>query len=262
MNESAGESPSGHARPRPVRVDPPQVLTSLRDGVEAFRLAPALSIGFGAIFAIFGVILIALVIGLGFAPMSLPLIGGFMLVAPSLLAGFFAVRRAQRLGAVPRWRDIGAGFRAAPRDLWILLAVCLLIFIIWITDAGILYSFMIGRDEAGWGALFPLSAAVLRFELGAVVAGGFFALIVFCVTAYAVPLLIERRASLVAAVAASVGAVFQSPVTNLLWAAVLAVTIFVAIAIPLLLAVLLPIMAYATDSLYRAVFPVTRPPQP
>lgn len=256
MDQPSDDLPFDDSRPRPVPVAPRQVIAALRDGVGTFARAPALSAGFAASFAIVGVALIALAAGLGFAPMVLPLIGGFMLIAPSLLAGFFAIRRVERLGAVPRWRDIAAGFRHAPRDLWILLVVCVFIFIIWITDAGILYSFMIGRGEAGWGALFPLSATVLRFELGAVVAGGFFALIVFCVTAYAVPLLIERRTNLVAAVAASVRAVFLSPLANLLWASTLAVTIFAAIVIPLLLAVLLPIMAYATDSLYRTVFPV------
>ena len=77
----------------------------------------------------------------------------------------------------------------------------------------------------------------------------------FCITAYAVPLLIERRAGLVTAVHASIRAIFASPAANLMWSLALASTIVLSLALPLLLAATLPIMAFATESLYRAVFP-------
>ena len=243
------------SRPQPLHIRPARVAASLRDGLRMFGRTCILSMTFAAAFALAGIALLATVIRLGFAPMILPLTGGFMLVAPALLAGFFAIARAQRAGRKPGWRDVAAGFRDTSRGLWGLLLVCGFLFVIWITDAGILYSFMVGGRDAGPALLFPLSGVVLRFGLGAAVAGAFFASIVFCVTAYAVPLLIDRRASLVVAVNASVRAVFGSIVANLSWAFALAASVMAAVVVPLLLAVVLPVMAYATESLYRAVFP-------
>lgn len=242
------------SRPVPTYIPPTQVFAAVAAGARLFARAPALSMVFSAAFAIIGIVLLTAVIRLGFAPMTVPLIGGFMLVAPSLLAGFFAIARAVGEGRRPGFRDITRGFRNTSRDLWGLLLVCGFLFVIWITDAGILYSFMVGgRDTSG--ALFPLSGIVLRYQLGAAVAGGFFAAIVFCVTAYAVPLIIDRRENLVVAVTASVRAVFRSFLANALWALLLGSVVIASIIVPLLLTVVLPIAAYATESLYRAVFP-------
>lgn len=241
-------------RPQPQHIRPDQVFAALTGGYRTFLQAAPLSLAYAAIFAVLGLVLVSLLSSAGLAPMGLPLVGGFMLVAPALLAGFFGISAAQRAGRKPAWRDVANGFRSSPRALWGLLAVCLFLFVIWMTDAGILYSFMLGRSYSGWTMLFPLSGELLQFHAGAVVAGSLFALIVFCITAYAVPLLIERRANLVVAVSSSVRAIFASLPANLVWAMILACSTIVAIVVPLLLTVVLPIVAFATECLYRTVF--------
>lgn len=243
------------SRPEPRYIRPAQVMAALVCGLRVFADTAPLSLWYAGGFAVFGVGLITLLAAIGLAPMALPLVGGFLIVAPALLAGFFAMSAARRDGRKPTWRDVGGGFLRSSPSLWGLVLVCLFLFVIWMTDAGILYSFMLGRSYTGWKMLFPLSAELLRFHLGAVVAGGLFALIAFCITAYAVPLLIERRANLVAAVSASVRAIFRSVPANLTWSLVLGGTIIVSIIVPLLLTVTLPVTAFATECLYRTVFP-------
>ncbi|NMG75008.1 DUF2189 domain-containing protein [Aromatoleum diolicum] len=231
------------------------MITALSHGLRLFARTAQVCIVYAGTFALLGMVLIWLLSVAGLAPMGLPLVGGFLLVAPALLPGFFAISAVQRSGRKPAWRDVAKGILNTPRALWGLLLVCAFLFVIWMTDAGILYSFMLGRNYAGWEMLFPLSATLLRFHLGAAVAGSLFALIVFCITAYAVPLLIERRANLVTAVTASVRAVFRSIAANALWSLILATSVIFSIIVPLLLTIVLPIVAFATESLYRAVFP-------
>lgn len=244
-------------RPQPQFLHPGDVYAALRDGMRMFLLAPLISAAFAGTLAATGVGLLAILISLGLAPMGWPLIGGFMLVAPSLLAGFFGISRAWRRDGKPGISDIISGFMNTPRDLWGLMLICSFVFVIWMTDAGILFSFMVGTVEPGWNLLLPFSGLLLRFHLGATLAGTFFALIVFFVTAYAVPLLIERRATLVTAVSASVRAILRNVFANMLWSGVLATTIMASIAIPLLLTFVLPVMAFASESMYRRVFPPT-----
>ena len=150
--------------------------------------------------------------------------------------------------------DVLAGFRQAPRGLWVLAGVCCLLFLIWVSDAATVYSFMIGAGDAPVGE-GGLAARVLRFHLWTSLMGAVLAAIVFCITAFAVPLLFDGRASLVQAVTASVRAVFASPGALLVWALVLAAAVIATIHFPPLLMLSLPCLAFASDLLYLEVFP-------
>ena len=198
--------------------------------------------GFAAVFAVIGLAIFGLLLHFGLAPLMLPFAGGFLLVGPAVLVGFFALRRAHAAGRRPGFADVlrGFGHRTAPMSLAEKL--------IWLTDAATVFSFMIGGST-------PEIGQVLRFHLWTSVMGMVLALIVFNVTAFAVPLLFDRRALLVGAVTASVRAVFTNPAAMLAWAVVLGVAVIATIHIPPLLIVVLPCLAFASDLLYLEVFP-------
>jgi uncharacterized membrane protein len=230
---------------------PPSAIgASLREGVRVLRATPRLSLGFAALFAAFALVAALLLGRADMTPLMVTAAGGFMLVGPALLAGYFRVASVLRTGRVPGWRDLLGGFRDAPRQLWGLALVCALLLMIWLTDAGILYSFMIGAlaSEAGGGA-------VGRFLGWSAPMGAALAFIIYAISAFAVPLLCERRAGLVGAVVASVRAVFGSFGVLMLWAALLGSTMIVSILLLPLFVVVFPLLAYASDSLYRRVFP-------
>ena len=148
----------------PRRISVATVFAALSGGWRAFRRFPASAAGFAAVFALIGVAIFSLLLHFGLAPMMLPLAGGFLLVGPAVLAGFFALRRVAEAGRRPGPADVLAGFRQAPRGLWVLAGVCCLLFLIWVSDAATVYSFMIGAGDvpAGEGGL---AARVLRFHL-------------------------------------------------------------------------------------------------
>ena len=226
------------------------IAASLREGSRVLRATPGVSLGFAALFAAVA-LLAALLLGRAdMTPLMVTAAGGFMLVGPALLAGYFRVARVWRSGGAPGWGDLLAGFREAPRQLWGLALVCALLLMIWLTDAGILYSFMIGAtaSEAGGGA-------VGRFLGWSAPMGALLAFIIYAISAFAVPLLCDHRAGLVAAVVASVRAVFASFGALMLWAVLLGSTMIASILLLPLFVVTFPLLAYASDSLYRKVFP-------
>lgn len=238
----------------PQSVPPRQVFVALRFGWQTYRRSLVLSTAYGGLFALVGLVMIWGVVELGAAPMVLPLIGGFLLLGPVALAGFFGIVRALEQARRPVPGDILSGFGSASPGLWVLSLLCLFIFLIWLTDAGTLYSFMIGERSSGWSDLLPVSAMAMRFQLSAAMIGAALAFVVYCVTAYAVPLLIERKAKLIEAVSASVKTVMRNFLVNLLWSATLAVSIGFAIVIPVLLPVVFPVLAFSGLALYRASF--------
>jgi uncharacterized membrane protein len=190
--------------------------------------------------------------------MSLAFAGGFMLVAPAMLSGFFRIATSLERGIEVSFEQPFLAFFQNPPALWAVALMCAFIFMIWITDAGVLYSFIIGGEylpyELPW--LVRPQERVLKFWLWGSLMGSALAFALFAVSAFSVPLLFERRTTLVAAVHASVRAVFKNLMPCMAWALFLSVTVVVSIIfLPLLLATL-PVLAHASFALYREIFPL------
>ena len=228
---------------------------SLSSGWRQFSAMPGLSMAYAALFVVLGAILFVVLESLSLSPISLSFAGGFMLVGPTLLAGFFALSDRLRAQQKPVAADIWNGFRQMPRGGWVVSFVCALLFLIWITDASTLYGFMVGREPTQLAQLLQADAALQRFVFFSSIAGAVLAFILFAVSAFSIPLIYDRRADLVLGVVASVRAVFSRFGVIMTWACLLAtVTITSAIILPLLL-VTLPVMAYASRELYFRVYP-------
>lgn len=232
----------------PRRIAVSAVLAAVAGGWRAYRQGWRPAVAYAAVFAVFGVVIFAVLAQLGLHAMALPFAGGFLLVGPVVLVGFFALRRALTAGRRAGVADVLGAFRQVPRGLWGLAAACSLLLLIWLTDAATVYSFMIGGAR-------PVLQDLLRFHLWTSLMGAVMAFIVFNITAFAVPLLFDGRAHLVGAVMASVRAVFANPGAMLAWALVLAVATIATILVPPLLVVSLPCLAFASDLLYLQVYP-------
>ena len=76
-----------------------------------FRQTQNASIAYAGIFAVIGAILLIGAVKLDIAPMAFPLAGGFMLVGPAFLAGFFHVASLRAQQRPVRFADF---FRGTP----------------------------------------------------------------------------------------------------------------------------------------------------
>ncbi len=230
---------------------------SLRSGWDEFRSMPGVSLSFGTVFAVLGLVVLVLVFQIGISAMVLPFAAGFMLLAPIFLVGFFRLSELRASGGKPGFNDALAGFRRAPAGLWVVALLCTFLFLVWITDAGVLYSFMIGEvdpeDQPFW--LNQLQAHVVAFTLWSALMGSVLAFIAFAISAFSVPLLFQRRATTVQAVFASVHAVLRHFLVSIIWGLLLTGSIVGSILLLPLLAIVLPIMSYASFAFYLRVFP-------
>lgn len=231
------------------------LLRALRQGWLQFVGLRSISAAYSLVFVLGGVLIFGAVLSQGWTPFLIPAAGAFMLVGPVVLAGFFGLASAQASGLATGWAAIGHGFRSAAPGLWALALVCGLLFMIFVTDAAILYAYMIGGSPVWLRGVLPESARIVDFVLWASVSGGVIAFLLFAISAFAVPLLCERRASLVGAVACSVRAVFGSFFPAMGWALLLSVVIIASVWLLPLLLVTLPWLAFASRALYREVLP-------
>lgn len=231
------------------------IVTAVRGGWASFSRSRTVGMAFSAIFAVIGLIILAAIEQANVAPMMLPLAGGFMLVGPPLLCGFFSLADRIEENSEPRFADVLAGFSRASREIFALATVCMLLFFVWVTDAATLYGFMVGRTPIPLLGLLPPADNIWSFVFWSSLMGSILAFAIFAISAFSVPLLYYRRAGLVRAVIVSVKAVFGNLLPCFAWALLLAVAIIGSTLLIPLFPVVFPVLSFASHRLYRQAFP-------
>ena len=231
---------------------------AIRHGWGVFSKTKSLSVGFSTVFALIGLLSFVAIDQAGVAPMILPVAGGFMLLAPILLCGFFAIGDRVEGKQIAGLSDVYYGFSRIGRELLALALVCMLLFLIWITDAATLYGFMVGRTPSTLLMPTPQPDKVWSFMLWSSAMGAVLAFVIYSIAAFAVPLLYYRRAGLVQAVVLSVRTVFSNFRFCVLWAILLSASIIGSILVLPLFLVTLPVLAFASHALYHELFPEPR----
>lgn len=228
---------------------------ALAQGWRVANATRAASIAYAAIFTLIGAVILGVLLSQGFTPFIIAAAGAFMLVGPAILAGFFGIAQAHERNEKVGAGATAGGFATADRAIWVIALVCALLFMIFLTDAAILYSYMIGGAPVWLTELIPATPGVMNFLFWGAISGGIVAFLIFCVSAFSVPLLCERRASLVNAVVTSVRIVFANFLPAIAWATLLSVLIIGSILLLPLLPLTLPWLAYASRALYRHILP-------
>jgi uncharacterized membrane protein len=226
----------------------------LRRGWQDFRRAPVLSMTYAAVFLAIGLIAVLGLIIEGFSLVYFILAGGFLLVVPSLVTVYYHLAGIIQAGQQPSFIDIKDAFHQCPAAVLVIGLVSVVLYLIWITDALIIYSVyfdFVPISMADFNADPVLQADATAFLLFACILGAVLSFIIFCITVLSIPFALEKNSGLVDAVTFSVKVVSRHPRIMFLWAILLGgLTFFtVLLALPLLL-VVLPVLAYANYATY------------
>lgn len=228
---------------------------ALAQGWATASATRGVSLAYAALFTLAGAVILGLLLAQGLTPFISAAAGAFMLIGPGILAGFFGIAHDHEFRGSVSFSSITSGFRAASGAVWVIALVCALLFMIFVTDAAILYSYLVGSAPVWLTDLMPATPGVMQFLLWGAISGGVIALLLFCISAFSVPLLCERRSGLVDAVVTSVRIVFHNFPLAMLWAALLSLLIIGSILLLPLLPLTLPWLAYASRALYRQTLP-------
>lgn len=231
------------------------IARAIRQGWGVFSQSRPISVAYAMIFMVIGLLILAAIVQAGITPMILPLAGGFMLIGPMLLCGFFSIADRVIEKSPTQFSDVLSGFSNASRQILVLALVCMLLFAIWLTDAATLYGFMVGRTPVPLLGLLPPPDNVWSFILWSSVMGAALAFVIFAVSAFSVPLLYYRRTELVQAIVLSVRVVFGNFVPCVVWALILSGAIIGSILLLPLFLLVFPVLAYASHALYHEIFP-------
>lgn len=231
----------------------------LQQGWQDFLDTRWISMGFSAIFVLIGALTLMLLWSLDLGLIAFPLLTGFMVISPILVTGYLRAARLLRQNQRPAFRDLLLGITEGTPGIWFLTFLLLFGYIIWITDALIIYAIYFGVN------VVPIDSAVftdptqhrplLEYVFFSSLLGLVVATMGFAIAAFSIPLILQRRVDFIPAVYASVSVVFRHPLLMLRWAMTLAgVTLFTLLfALPLLI-VVLPVLAYASHAAFREAF--------
>lgn len=190
----------------------------------------------------------------------LPVASGFALVGPLFAIGMYEMSRKRELTGELHWMDGFAVLRSPSigaitgLGLWLIA-----VFLAWLVVATFIAQACLGPDiPTGLGffaAAFGTAAGWAMLGLGTA-AGAVFAVLVLVISSVSFPLLLDRPATLGAAIRTSIQAVRLNTGAMALWGVVVALGLLLG-SIPVFagLIVVLPILGHGTWHLYRAMVP-------
>lgn len=218
---------------------------------------PALSLGYGTVFVLAGLVGTAGLWLVGWEPMVPVAAAGFALLGPILAVGLYEISRRLELGLPIRLSDVAIVRTAAPVQIGFMAFLLIFIYLVWLRAATLLIALFV------YDSVMPLDDFV-RFVLttpeglallvvGTLV-GGLLALITFVVSALAIPILMQKDVDAMTAMSASVEVMMDAPGPMLLWGWLIAIltafgfaTMFVG------LIVIFPLIGHATWHAYRTI---------
>ncbi len=211
------------------------------------------------IYPVAGFILARMAQGANWWPLVYPLLAGFAILGPVFAIGVYELSRRRERGEEPRWTAMFSVLGAPALSRMLTLAAALLaIFVLWIASAKGIYEGVMGHAApASVGAMlsdvFSRSEGVTLLLVGNLVGAGF-AAAAFALSVMSFPLLLDRNATLGAAVRTSLRAIRANPLPMLAWGVVVALLLAAGIGTLLVgLAVVLPLLGHATWHLFRRV---------
>jgi uncharacterized membrane protein len=217
---------------------------------------PRVSLAYGVIFAIAGLLLSVGLTEIGLQSMILVLAAGFILVGPMIAAGLYETsRRLEKSEPVSLASTLRAGFYERGQLAYMGLLL-MLIYLAWVEIALLLFMLFLGPQPMPSLEAFVPTLLLTPRGLGLLIVGTgvgmALAATVFAVSAVAVPLLMVERVDVVTAALTSISACRKNPKAMALWAALIAgamllgfVTLFFG------LVIMFPLIGHATWHAFR-----------
>ena len=251
MTSNGENSRSGQAPPPINEVGPGSVVRWIRLGWQDMRRAGWPSLMHGLIVTAFS--LVILEITLLFWPLLPGAVSGFLVVGPILATGLYALSRRHEAGQVSSKQDAYDAWRRGSACLFRFGLLLVLGGTTWVLFSMLLFHYFVSAEIER--PLDFVRYVVLQndgaFMLWTILAG-LVAAVTFAVTVVAVPMLVDRDVNTPLALATSVRAVAENPITMTWWALFILMATGLSVATFMLgFIVLYPVMGHASWHVYR-----------
>lgn len=253
MEQSAGNGATLSFPVQKVTVDQPWIWLS--KGWRDLCRAWPISLFYGAGFVIVSFLLTLCLWITDIFYLVLPLAAGFMFLGPVVCIGLYEVSRRLELGQQATLRDAITAWREHAGSIAMMGLVLMLFLLAWIRIAFLIFALSFGGQPPSWEFLIEtifFTTDGIPFLIVGTAVGGVLAVVVFAISAVALPLLLDKDAGVLRAIATSIAAVTNNWRVLIGWGAL--IVLFTAAGIVTFyvgLAVTLPLIGHATWHAYR-----------
>lgn len=248
----------------PSVVPPVQTLSTddlrmaLRLGWRDFTRAPLFGLAFSLFYVIGGLVLYAVFIASGQSWWFIPIVVGFPIFAPFAATGLYDVSRRLEGGLPLTWGAVlGCVMAQKDRQVPSMAMVIMLGFMFWVFVAHTIFALFFGLQSitSSTGEMLMTANGLSMLVVGGAI-GGAMAAVFFALTVVSLPLLLDKELDFITAMITSVATVTHNPKVMAIWAALIAVVLFLAMLPAFIgLFIALPVLGHATWHLYRRVLP-------
>lgn len=210
-----------------------------------FKAAPRVSLIYGFVLVLISYLLAIASWYLGGAVLLISLLSGLVFIAPVLALGLYSVSCQIESGHTPKLSFcVREGKRHLGNEL-VFSVILLVVFLLW-TKAGTgIHIFFPANSDS------QLSNYITFYAIGSVI-GAVFASIIFLGSAFALPMMMDRKADAITAVITSVNAVLQNKLPILIWVSIIVACVVICILTAFLaMIVLMPLLGYASWHGYK-----------
>jgi uncharacterized membrane protein len=229
---------------------------ALSEGWKDFNAKRGDILVLAVLYPVLGLLAAAIALNDRLLPVFFPLVAGLTVMGPAVAAGFYEIARRRGLGISSSYRHFFDPLNGrSRRPLVMLTLMSLAFFTAWIAAALVIYSLTLARIEpmtlaGGFQQLFSTPEGLSMVVIGNAV-GAVFAVLTVFLTLVSFPMVVDRPVDAGTAVGTSVRAVSANLPTVASWGIRVAVLLILG-SLPLFigLAVVLPVLGYATWHLY------------
>jgi uncharacterized membrane protein len=217
----------------------------LKLGLADIKAAPKQSMIYGSIIVALCYVVSVLIWMYGGLGLLMSVMSGFLFLGPVLAIGLYSISCQLQAGQTP---VLGYCLREGRRHLGneLVFAVILsVIFLVWARAASMTHIFYPEQSNADW------TQYVTFFAVGTL-EGAVFSAIIFCFSAFSLPMIMDRKVDVVTAVVTSINAVLRNRVVLLFWAGIIVFVVILGFVTAFLgFIVLMPLVGHATWHAYQ-----------
>jgi uncharacterized membrane protein len=219
------------------------------------KQAPRQSLTYGFSMLVLGYLISGLAFVYGNLYTVLGLMSGFILVGPFIAIGLYSISSQLQDGKVP---ILGYCLREGGKHISNIILfgfILMVIFLIWARAASMLHVFYPVDIDASWDSF------TLYLGIGSMV-GLLFATIIFCASAFSLPMIMDRKVDMITAVVTSINAVLRNKKVMFIWAILIASCVLVSFLTAFLgFIVLLPLIGHGAWHAYQETIDASQWPR-
>jgi uncharacterized membrane protein len=217
----------------------------LKLGWQDIKLAPVPSLSYGAMLVAFSYLLTYLALTFGNLVVLLSLLSGFIFTGPLIALGFYDISHQLQQGKNP---TLGHAVHTSMRHIgneMLFATFLIVIFLVWaraVSIAHIFFPALANPSLADQATFYAIGFAI----------GTLFAVFIFCISAFSLSMIMDRKADMVTAIVTSFNAVMRNKTVMLLWALIIVAAVAVGMLTAFIgLAITLPLIGHATWHAYQ-----------